>query len=122
MADIAHVWGQDLQLGPSGDLAVVSADNEVQQRILHRLLTNLGDYPWQLGYGAGLPAQVGRVADGALIGAIIRQQLLLEPAVAQSPEPVVTVSATADGTVTATIRYADATTVNTVVVPSFAVT
>ena len=122
MTDVSHVWGQDLQLGPTGDLAVVSADNEVQQRILRRLLTNLGDYLWQLGYGAGLPAQVGRVADGALIGAVIRQQLLLEPTVAPSPEPVVTVTASADGTVMVTIRYADATTGNTVVVPSFAVT
>ena len=122
MADIAHVWGRDLQLGPTGDLALVSADNEVQQRILHRLLTNAGDYIWQLDYGAGLPSQVGRVADGAYIGAVIRQQLLLEPTVAQSPEPVVTVTAAADGTVTATIQYADANTGNTVVVPSFAVT
>jgi phage baseplate assembly protein W len=110
MADIAHVWGQDLQLGPTGDLAVVAGDGETQQRIIHRLLTNTGDYIWQLAYGAGLPAMVGQVVNGPAIAAIVRAQLLLEGSVAPSPEPVVTIAATPDGTVTLSIRYADATT------------
>lgn len=110
MADIAHVWGQDLQIGPSGDLAVVSGDNEVQQRIIHRLMTNAGDYIWNLDYGAGLPAGVGRPTDAPTIAAIIRAQIALEPSVADSPEPIVTVAASGDGTVAVKIQYADAVT------------
>ena len=108
MADIAHVWGQDLQIGPTGDLALVSDDSETQQRILHRLLTNLGDYIWQLSYGAGLPAMVGQVANGPAIGALIREQMALEASVAAAPEPIITATAAGDGTVTVTIQYADA--------------
>ena len=108
MADIAHVWGQDLQIGPTGDLALVADDGETQQRILHRLLTNLGDYIWQLSYGAGLPAMVGQVANGPAIGALIREQMALEPSVAASPEPIITATAAGDGTVAVTIQYADA--------------
>lgn len=110
MADIAHVWGQDLQLGPTGDLATVADDNETQQRILHRLLTNVGDYIWQLAYGAGLPAMVGQTVNGPAIAAIVRQQLLLEITVAVSPEPSITATYTTDGTVTLSIVYADAAT------------
>ena len=108
MADIAHVWGQDLQIGPTGDLAIVSDDGETQQRILHRLLTNLGDYIWNLSYGAGLPAMVGQVANGPAIGALIREQMALEASVAVSPEPIITATAAGDGTVSVTIQYADA--------------
>lgn len=110
MADIAHVWGQDLQLGPNGDLATVVDDNETQQRILHRLLTNVGDYIWELQYGAGLPAMVGQVINAPAIAAIVRAQIALEDAVAASPEPQVTVGTTPDGTVNLTIVYADAAT------------
>lgn len=108
MPDIAHVYGQDLQLSPSGDLAVVDQDAEAQQRILHRLLTNAGDYIWQLAYGAGLPAFVGQPVNPHAIAAVIRQQLALEQTVATSPEPTVTVRMDPAGTVLVAIAYADA--------------
>jgi len=107
MSDVAHPIGADLQLGPTGDLLLVSGADETKQRILHRLLTARGSYIWQLTYGAGLPEMVGEVASGQQIAAIIMSQLALEQAVAVSPEPVVGVVASALGTVSATITYAD---------------
>ena len=108
MADLAHVMGEDLQLGASGDLAVVDGDGETQQRVLHRLLTGPSTYIWQLSYGAGLPALVGSVASQQRIGAIIRAQIAYEASVSATPEPRVTLSAGSLGVVTAVIAYTDA--------------
>lgn len=107
MADIAHVIGQDLQLGPTGDLVVVDGDGETRQRILHRLLTSAGMYIWQLSYGAGLPALIGSVASQQQITAIIRAQMAYEPSVAASPEPQVVLANGIVTQVSATITYTD---------------
>jgi hypothetical protein len=108
MADLSHVFGSDLTLGPTGDLAVVSGPQEGLQRVLRRLLTNPGGYIWNLTYGAGLPAKVGQPVDANAIQAIIQTQMLLEPAVAKNPLPIVTVSTDNLGTVYAAVTYADA--------------
>ena len=110
MPDVAHIYGQDLQVSASGDLLLAAGDTETQQRILRRLFTNQGDYIWQLNYGGGLPAQVGQPQNALSIEGIIQQQLALETTVATIPVPVVTVTATPDGTTVATIKYADAVT------------
>ena len=107
MADVAHVMGQDLQLGSTGDLTVVDGDMETQQRILHRLLTSMGTYIWQLSYGAGLPALVGSVASRQQIAAIIRAQMAYEASVASSPEPQVVLTSGTITEVSATITYPD---------------
>ena len=105
MTDLAHVMGQDLQLSPTGDLAIVLDDAETQQRILHRLLTSAGTYIWQLSYGAGLPGLVGSIASQQQITAIIRAQMALEPTVAATPEPQVALIGGLIGEVSATITY-----------------
>jgi len=108
MADLAHVVGGDLQIGPSGDLAVVDGDDETRQRVLHRLLTSPGTYIWQLPYGAGLPALVGGVASRQRIAAIIRAQMAYEVSVAVTPEPTVVLVGNRIGAISATITYTDA--------------
>jgi phage baseplate assembly protein W len=108
--DIFHVWGTDLTVGASGDLAVAAQPTVGQQRILRRLLTNPGDYIWQLDYGAGLAGFVGEPANASQITAIIRSQIFKESAVARTPEPIVDVQvspAGAVGTVYVHLRYAD---------------
>ncbi len=110
MDDIFHVWGTDLTVGASGDLAVAAQPTVGQQRILRRLLTNPGDYIWQLDYGAGLAGFVGEPANASQITAIIRSQIFKESAVARTPEPIVDVQvspAGAVGTVYVHLRYAD---------------
>lgn len=112
MPDLAHVWGNDLQLSPTGDLATVAdtpaADAETQQRILHRLLTNVEDYIWQLDYGAGLGQFVGQGPQAPAVAGIIRQQMALEPTVAASPPPSVRAQVGPTGNLTITVQYADA--------------
>ena len=109
MSDIYHQFGSDLLLGPTGDLAPASGSLLGQQRVLRRLLTNPGDYVWQLTYGAGLAQFVGQPADALTITAIIRSQLFKESAVATSPAPVIDVASALDrsGSVAVEVRYAD---------------
>jgi hypothetical protein len=111
MADIAHLWGSDLEFGSTGDLAVVAASVLGQQRVLRRLLTNPLDYIWQPTYGAGLAGFIGRAANGLQIRATIRSQIFKEAAVSQKPEPTIDVTlcpAGASGDVYVHVIYVDA--------------
>ena len=112
MSDIFHQFGSDLLLGPTGDLAPVTDWLLGQQRVLRRLLTNPGDYIWQLTYGAGLAQFVGQPASAQQITAVIRGQLFKECAVAVAPAPIIDVASAQDGSgsVALQVRYADATT------------
>lgn len=108
MADLSHQFGSDLMLGPTGDLALADGAALSQLRVLRRLLTNQGDYIWQLRYGAGLAQFVGQPAGAARIAGAIRAQMLRERAVARTPEPAVDVQTGSTGEVYVTVRYADA--------------
>jgi hypothetical protein len=111
VGDLSLQWGGDLAIGPTGDLAVVSGSLLGQQRVLRRLMTNAGDYIWQLGYGAGLAQFIGQPADVSRIVAIVRSQIFKEAAVARSPEPNISVqldAASGTGTVYLQILYVDA--------------
>ncbi len=107
MPDLSHQYGDDLAVGPGGDLAAVATTLLGRQRVLRRLLTNGGDYLWNASYGAGLAQFVGQPTNAARIRSVIRSQIFQESAVARSPEPVIEASADATGTVTVQIQYAD---------------
>lgn len=107
MNDISHVIFADLKPSGTGDLALSSGMDMSRERVLRRLLTNPGDYPFHPTYGAGLARMVGDTADVGRIKATIRGQMLLEEGVAQQPEPQVSVTLIPGG-VTCTIRYTDA--------------
>ena len=109
MNDLFQQWGNDLAVDAHGDFALASGALRSQQRVLRRLLTNPGDYIWQPAYGAGLAQFVGQPANPLQIEAIIRTQLLNEPAVAQTPAPSVTVSYDNLGTISVMLSYVDAT-------------
>jgi hypothetical protein len=109
MADIAHQFGNDISLAPNGDIALASGTVLTQQRVLRRLLTNPGDYIWDVNYGAGLGAMVGQTVNAARITAIIRAQMFQEATVAKNPLPTVSVSAGNNGLVQAAISYVDTT-------------
>ena len=108
MADLAHSVGSDLMISSTGDLAVVDLTKWTQQRILRRLLTNAGDYIWQLNYGAGLPGMIGATASAQQIAAVIRRQIGLEIAVSRNPEPKVLLQIEQMETIFATVTYQDA--------------
>lgn len=109
MYDLFHEWGGDLVVGSGGDLAVSTGSDTINQRVYRRLLTNAGDYIWNLEYGGGLAQFVGQPSDEADIGAIIQTQLALESAVPTTPAPQVSVGVVdpANGYIVASISYAD---------------
>lgn len=104
VADVAHWWGQDLQLSPTGDLAAVIQADRSRQRVLRRLMTNAGDYLFEPTYGAGVPGYIGANENDAKIKANISGQMQLEQSVSQSPAPQVSISQIANG-VSADINY-----------------
>jgi phage baseplate assembly protein W len=109
--DLSHQWGTDLTVGPTGDVALVTGAVFGQQRVLRRLMTNPGDYIWQIDYGAGLAKFIGQPGNASQIEAVIRSQIFKEPAVARTPEPDITVQfdpTSSTGTVYVQIRYVDA--------------
>ena len=106
--DIGHRWGADLDVSPTGDLAIVEGAPAATQRILRRLLTNLGDYIWNPTYGAGLTQFVGMPTQSRQIAAIVRSQMLQEAGVARLPTPEITVAnpeGLGVGTFELSIRY-----------------
>ncbi len=107
MSDLTHVFGSDLSVSANGDLATLSGGALGQQRVLRRLLTNAGDYIWQLTYGAGLPAMIGMPVQADVISGLVQSQIFLEPSVARSPAPTVTVEASGN-IVSLAISYSDA--------------
>ncbi|HTR17358.1 MAG TPA: hypothetical protein VMI52_10035 [Acetobacteraceae bacterium] len=108
MQDISHDWGGDLAVGATGDLALADGTALGQQRVLRRLMTNPGDYIWQLAYGAGLGRFVGQPMDAAAIRAAIRGQIFKEASVARTPEPVIDAQQDGAGGVFVHVRYVDA--------------
>lgn len=112
MNDLFHVWGTDIGIGATGDLAIASGEIAGQQRVLRRLLTNPGDYIWQPVYGAGLARFVGSPVSESQIKAIIRSQIFKESSVSRTPEPVIEVQTSPGGPIGAVyvrIQYADST-------------
>lgn len=107
MSDLDHTMGTDLSLGPTGDLRCADGSDAIRERVLRRLLTNRGDYVWWPDYGGGLPGFVGQSASQPLLEAVIRAQMLLEGSVARRPLASVSVDGNEDGTVTASIQFAD---------------
>ena len=109
MYDIFHQWGGDLVVGSGGDLAVATGADTINQRVYRRLLTNSGDYIWNLEYGGGLSQFVGQPANSADIEAIVRTQLALETAIPTTPAPQVDVGVVdpAAGYIVANISYAN---------------
>lgn len=111
MSDLWHEWGNDLIVGATGDLLLSSEADLDNQRILRRLLTNLGDYIWELRYGAGLGGLVGQPVAEMQLRALIRSQIFKETSVARSPEPIIALQAEAGapgGSVFVTITYTQA--------------
>jgi hypothetical protein len=97
MADTGHYFGGDLQLSATGDLLAVESILESNQRVLRRLLTNAGDYIWQLAYGAGLPKRIGSTINISETNSLVASQMFLEQSVVQNPAPQIATTPIANG-------------------------
>jgi hypothetical protein len=104
MPDLAHLWGEDLQVSATGDILVVDGDDLTTQRILRRLMTAQGGYIWNLTYGGGVPGRIGDTLDIPLITSVVTSQMALEATVARTPPPVITVQSILNG-VSVTILF-----------------
>ena len=114
LCDIDHLFGNDIGVTASGDIAVVSNHDRTVQRVIRRVLTAQNKtsgsaYPWQPEYGAGLPEQVGNEnVDTGVIQSTVLSQLLIEPTVSRTPIPKVTASSSSAGSViTINVNYTD---------------
>jgi len=109
MSAISHNAGGDLLLSSTGGLAVVFGADQTKQMILRRLTTNLGDYIWNLDYGAGLPAKIGDPVQASTIQGIVQSQMALEQGVDHSQPVTVSVTAVsvANGQYRCDISYTD---------------
>jgi len=111
-SDVSLEWGTDLSVGAGGDLLLVTGTRRANQRVLRRLLTNPGDYVWNLGYGGGLALFIGQPLNTPMIEAVIRRQLSQEALVSSTPSPVVKLTAinSRNGSFLADLIYTEATT------------
>lgn len=92
MADIFLEWNTDIAIDANGDLLLSDGRDQSNQRVIRRLLTNPGDYVWNLSYGGGLALAVGAPINAARIEATARQQLAMEASISASPPPLVNVN------------------------------
>lgn len=73
----------DLQINyGSGDLSVVQGVPNLQQALLHRLMTRKGELPHHPEYGSNLPLHIGQVLDDTRVNFIrleVLQTLLSDP-------------------------------------------
>lgn len=97
MADLAHLYGGDLQVSASGDLLAVDGLDKTTQRIIRRLMTAVQAYIWHPTYGAGILGEIGKTTDGERIKGLIISQIFSEASVAANPPPQITVSPILDG-------------------------
>jgi hypothetical protein len=104
--DLAHWYGNDLNVSAGGDLLTVDGIDKNKQRLLRRLLTNPGDYIWEPDYGAGLAAKIGQLFSAAACEAIIKAQIFLESFVARDPAPSISVTKLTNG-LSVQIQYYD---------------
>lgn len=110
--DAYHDFGNDLLIGPGGDLATVEGTDETRQRVLRRVFTPVQAYLGDLLYGAGIPQRVGAVLTDDQYGAIqsgILAACALEDAIAKTPAPVVVLSVVDNG-LAGNVTYFDAAT------------
>ena len=107
--DIEALWGNDLTLSASGDLAIVDGDDLTRERLIRRLMTIANSYLWHKTYGAGVPQRIGATLDIGVITGVITSQVRKEGTVAATPAPQITVTPILNG-VSVWIKYWSATT------------
>jgi hypothetical protein len=125
MADIQHLWGNDISIDDQGDIATVYGTAELAQRLVRRfctnpvLLNNDGtvaippDYRFEPTYGEGVRRYVDSVVTNETLSTIqtrLMDGCQQEAEVSTTTPPVITVTAITGGiSVDAYVTMADGT-------------
>lgn len=104
IADVAHWWGNDLQVSATGDLGRATGVDRSKQRVLRRLMTPPNGYIMHPEYGAGLPSYIGENEDPDQIESVIAGNMMREASVDRSPRPTVDLRTFTNG-MSASISY-----------------
>lgn len=107
MPDARHWFGNDLEVSNTGDIALSDGIELSNQRVVRRLMTILGEYPWHVDYGASVPKRIGDTLDMSLVESVIRSQIFLEEAVSKEDDLTISLSPILNG-VFVQIEYIDA--------------
>lgn len=108
--EISQVFGFDLQVDQKGGLALVDGIEETNQRVIRRLLSPENSYIWHIGYGAGIPEDVGKPMSEALlrkIKSVITTNIMKEETVSKTFSPVIRFGIIPNG-INCTIEYKSA--------------
>lgn len=106
MADASLDWGGDLAASATGDILLATGGVGSDQRVIRRFLTNPGSYIWQPSYGAGLGQFIGDAQPALTIEAVLKKQVALEPSIAASPSPTVSVIPQGSNALGISVNYA----------------
>lgn len=103
-------YGGDLALTPSGDVQTVDGSALGVQRVVRRILTMPQGLVFHPEYGFGLSSRIGQILPSRTLTGLLRQQMFMEAAVSQNPQPTVNVSENpvGSGREYANISYTDA--------------
>jgi phage baseplate assembly protein W len=88
--DLNAPWGGDLSLSQTGGLELITGLPLATQRLIRRLLTNLGAYIFEPTYGAGLGRFVGQPINEQAIAALVTSQAEQEDTIASVTSVTVT--------------------------------
>jgi hypothetical protein len=108
MSDLFHIFGQDLQLSPSGGLLMADGQTLDTQRVIRRLLTNPADEYFNVAYGAGLGQFIGQPVNEAQIAAVTRTNMYREASVQHTPPPTIQIAQFPNNVVELDVIYTDA--------------
>jgi len=108
IVDLFHYYGGDLQLSPTGGLALASGASLTDQTVVRFVLTNPGDDPFNPTWGLGAAKMVGQVEAVVQVQALVLAGLKTLSIIDQT-QPI-TVSASLDdvGDLNVSMQYIDA--------------
>ena len=92
MYDVAWLYGGDLQVSETGDLAAISGVDLTNQQIIRLTFTTATGYLQHPTYGVGAPSRIGKLMNTNEIDSIqaaIMSGLRSIPTIAKTPAPTI---------------------------------
>jgi hypothetical protein len=103
--DLQHIYGGDLALSATGNLATATGLAQTNQTVARFIMTNPGDDSFNPDFGLGAGALVGETNAASKIEALILKGLKTLNIIDQTRPMSASVTFTEDGTTTARVAY-----------------